>query len=190
MPSSSTIYIYRLNGLVSLQFSILANPPPPRDALGAHHDPLPIQRILALDPWMEPFASAGPKPYNTRATNKPELLVINSETFSLWTGHRSSLEETLRRFTPSRLLTVVRSTHFSFTDFPLLVPGRLQGADPKLLMNRILVLSEKFLGGELSIHWPDLGLKDTDWKNHRLEIVKDGLGRRRLHGDAGDIVIH
>jgi platelet-activating factor acetylhydrolase len=73
----------------SSQFSILSQPPPSTLTNPMKHYPrIPIRQTLALDPWMEPLPSPGPKPYSddkndaAEAHTHPQLLVINSEVSS------------------------------------------------------------------------------------------------------------
>jgi platelet-activating factor acetylhydrolase len=153
---------------------------------------LPVRRVLALDPWMEPFASAGPEPYKDAKEPKiaaPELLVINSEAFTLWAGHFSTLKETVAKFAPSRLITLVRAQHITFSDFPLLVSRRLQGTDPQHLADRVGLLAHRFLTGSLSLQGASLGVEYEGIQTHPMKTVKD-KGRQRLVGEAGDIILH
>jgi platelet-activating factor acetylhydrolase len=154
---------------------------------------LPVRRVLALDPWMEPFASPGPEPYKDTEESKAgpvELLIINSEAFTLWTGHFNTLQETVAKFAPSRLITLVRAQHVTFSDFPLLVPRPFQETDPHRLVDCVGLLAHRFLIGTLSFHSNGLGAADGGVQTRSMKIIKDEKAKRRLEGEAGDIILH
>jgi platelet-activating factor acetylhydrolase len=150
---------------------------------------------------MDPFPSPGPEPYEDPSgpspANASELFVINSEGFTLWTGHFKPLQETVKRFSPSRLLTIVRAQHISFSDFPLLVPRRFMDTDAQAMMDRIGLLAERFLEGKLLMNGPRLGVEDEKGLHMReMEVVKDPRGNGKdkwdlkLVGEPGDIILH
>lgn len=87
------------------QFSILSSIPPENEP------PIPVQKALILDPWLEPLPSLGPLPHLRLGKKRlPSILVINSETFTLWKGHFERLMEVGRSWTDSegqwQLLTI------------------------------------------------------------------------------------
>jgi platelet-activating factor acetylhydrolase len=86
---------------------------------------MPLSHALALDPWLEALPPPGPIPYShpsaTTSTSKstavhsktgpsqPELLVIDSEGFTLWNEHFTRLKSIVKEWAPgggSRLLTL------------------------------------------------------------------------------------
>lgn len=60
---------------------------PPPDG----HARLPIEKVILLDPWLEPLPLPGNLPI--AHDNRPPLLVMNSEGFTLWKDHFTMLEE-------------------------------------------------------------------------------------------------
>jgi platelet-activating factor acetylhydrolase len=134
---------------------------------------------------MEPLPSAGPKP-QPRST-PPELLVINSEGFTLWDAHFASLQRSAHAFAPSRVLTVVRAQHISFSDFPLIAPRRLQG-DAEKIMGTISTLAETFFSGYVGLGSEELKVEGI--VTRKLEVGEDEKGKKRLVGEAGDVVVH
>jgi platelet-activating factor acetylhydrolase len=86
-----------------------------------------LSHALALDPWLEALPLPGPIPYShpsattsTISTSKstavhfengpsqPELLVIDSEGFTLWNDHFTRLKSIVKEWAPGgrRLLTL------------------------------------------------------------------------------------
>jgi platelet-activating factor acetylhydrolase len=76
---------------------------------------------LVLDPWMEAVAKAGQGP----PIQKP-LFVINSEAFTIWRGNftavRGVVQESYRNSGKGWLMTMTKTGHTDFSDFPLLMP--------------------------------------------------------------------
>uniref|UniRef100_A0A8H7Y0Z5 N-acetyltransferase domain-containing protein n=1 Tax=Psilocybe cubensis TaxID=181762 RepID=A0A8H7Y0Z5_PSICU len=79
----------------------------------------------------------------------PSILVINSETFTLWKDHYTRLKDVIAGWEPQgdRILTIVGSEHVSFSDFPVLPILRKKNA--RLILDTITQLSLSFLGGTL-----------------------------------------
>lgn len=81
----------------------------------------PFTHALVLDPWLEPIAKAGEGP----AVKKP-LFVINSEAFTIWRSHfaqlRQMVQESLDHSGRAWLMSVTKTAHTDFSDFPLLMP--------------------------------------------------------------------
>lgn len=130
---------------------VLSNPPP--DGLPK----LPVRSVLLLDPWLDPLPPVDDP--RLADTSLPPALFVNSEGFTLWTGHFDRLAAIARQWgggsTPSCWgTTVLRSEHQSFSDFPLLLPT-LPGlpfatapkttATPDALLGAIARVSETFL---------------------------------------------
>lgn len=85
------------------QLSILSNAPPENKL------PIPVQKALILDPWLEPLPSPGPIPHQRFDEEPlPRILVINSEKFTLWKGHFERLIEVGKSWTEGgwELLTI------------------------------------------------------------------------------------
>ncbi|KAG5633990.1 hypothetical protein H0H81_004006, partial [Sphagnurus paluster] len=90
--------------------SILSSNPPPE------YTHLPITHALILDPWLEPLPEPGPLPLETlrqgalidNDKTHPQMLVINSEVFTLWKDHYARLENIMRVWEPQgkRILTL------------------------------------------------------------------------------------
>lgn len=71
------------------QLSLLSEPPAPMFQNECLHKRIPVRQTLLLDPWMEPMADPGPKPYSdgTEAAapdpnTASQLLIIESEVCS------------------------------------------------------------------------------------------------------------
>ncbi|EPQ52569.1 hypothetical protein GLOTRDRAFT_79681 [Gloeophyllum trabeum ATCC 11539] len=173
-------------------FSILSNPPAPLPHSPDRTYPeLPVRKVLALDPWMEPFPSPGPAPRSSA-----ELLVINSEAFTLWNSHFANLQNAVRRFQPGQLVTLVDAQHISFSDFPLLVPTRfLGGVDPRKMLGVVCTIADAFMGGKLKVE-DEAGIRILEKegvKVREMEVVEKeekGKKKRKLMGDPGDVIIH
>ncbi|KZT23093.1 hypothetical protein NEOLEDRAFT_1070031 [Neolentinus lepideus HHB14362 ss-1] len=168
-------------------FSLLSNPPPSvphsQDRI---YPPLPIRKVLTLDPWMEPFPSPGPKPLPSAAID-PELLVINSEGFTLWSSHFSSLQDVVERFQPGRIVTLAASQHISFSDFPLLVPTRFNGGvDPQKMLGVVCKIADAFIDGKAVLEAEGITVREMDlvWQEEK------GKQKARLVGEPGDVVVH
>ena len=85
------------------QLSILSNAPPENEPS------IPVQKALILDPWLEPLPSPGPLPHHRFEEGRlPNILVINSEKFTLWKDHFERLTELGKSWTESQwqLLTI------------------------------------------------------------------------------------
>ncbi|KAF7332044.1 ATP-dependent Zn protease [Mycena kentingensis (nom. inval.)] len=154
---------------------------PPCDSFA----PLPISNALVFDPWLEPLPSPGPAPASSFFV---QLLVINSQPFTLWKDHFARLVEIVRHWgpQPARLVTLVGSEHVSFSDFPMLPLVRKTAAET--LMDRVSELSVAFLEGSLE---EALG-KTVPTRPMETKIVgkrPDGRPKRTLVGDVGDVVI-
>ncbi|KAG5648914.1 hypothetical protein DXG03_000263 [Asterophora parasitica] len=117
----------------------------------------------------------------------PAMLVINSETFTLWKDHYTRLEDVISAWEPhgQRILTLVASRHTDFSDFPLLPVIRT--AKAKKIMDVFSKLSIAFLEGQL-----EQELEKTSTRKMDIEIAgkkKDGRPKRKLVGAVGDVVI-
>jgi len=141
----------------------------------------------------------------------PELLVMNSQVFSLWNAHFARLKEVVDKWEPrGRILTLVRSRHVSFSDFHLLPLVRTSASRKLIWVTGTLALA--FLDGRLSGSQVEVntggdegqakGRRDWELKLERegvcpreVEIVvvgvkKDGKERRKFVGDVGDVIVH
>ncbi|KAJ7638931.1 platelet-activating factor acetylhydrolase, isoform II-domain-containing protein [Roridomyces roridus] len=177
--------------------SILSNPPP------KGFSPIPIKKVLLYDPWLDPLPTPGPSPISSMSeatatdVEKPpveqreEMLVINSQIFSLWTEHFTRLSSVVDAWEPQgrRLLTLVGCKHAQFSDFPVLPVVRTKAA--VTIANRIAELTLGYLDGEL-----EATLDKVPTRAMQVETVKvmrkrrDGRLTRRLVGDLGDVVVH
>ncbi|KAF9464383.1 platelet-activating factor acetylhydrolase [Collybia nuda] len=163
--------------------SILSTKPPPQ------YQSIPVGNALILDPWLEPLPSPGPVPLiHAHDDNRlPRLLVMNSETFTLWKDHYSRLQDVVNMWEPQgqRIMTLVGSQHASFSDFPGLPVFRRRGAE--ILMDVISKLSIGFLDDQL-----EQALKTVKTRKMEIEIIgkkKDGRPKRKLVGSIGDIIV-
>lgn len=76
---------------------------------------------LVMDPWVEHVSKAGIGP----PIQKP-LFVINSEAFTIWKSHftnvRQLVHESKQNTGNGWLMTLTKTVHTDFSDFPLLMP--------------------------------------------------------------------
>lgn len=188
--------------------SILSTKPPPEYAS------MPVTNALVLDPWLEPLPSPGPFPVSsdsptTESVTKsatsslldldnscilngsdtflPRILVLNSESFTLWTDHYQRLQDVVRCWEPrgQRIITLIGSKHMSFSDvltLPLLSTSRA-----RKLIDVISKLSIAFIEGNL-----EQVLELTPSRKMEVEIVgknKSGWPKRKLVGSVGEIIV-
>lgn len=95
-----------------MQFTILSTDPP-----AGVSAPIPVHKALILDPWLEPIPSPGPRPPQGPGDVLPQLLVINSEKFSLWKDHFARLIGVVQAWEPEkrRILTICEFIRIRFT---------------------------------------------------------------------------
>ncbi|KIY74180.1 hypothetical protein CYLTODRAFT_341028 [Cylindrobasidium torrendii FP15055 ss-10] len=185
-------------------FHVLSTLPP------EHAARIPITKMLIYDPWLDPIPSPGPRPLDIhkieahrRVTSSseetlaggdtktlPELVVINSEQFTLWTEHFERLDGVVKTWGPkSTFVTLAGSSHAQFSDFLTLpfVPKRKRGMK---IMDCVDRLSNAFVDGRLEEQ-----LEGETRRN--MEVItlpgkKDKWGQapRKLAGDLGDIIVH
>jgi len=86
----------------SLVLSVLSNPPPilPGTDREERLEALPLTHALVLDPWLEPLPTPGPTPRveATRDSRAPQVLIINSEEFTLWRDHFARLQKVVHEW--------------------------------------------------------------------------------------------
>ncbi|KAJ7094602.1 platelet-activating factor acetylhydrolase, isoform II-domain-containing protein [Mycena belliarum] len=177
----------------------------------SEYPPLPVSKVLMYDPWLEPLPTPGPTPTasfsalstlegapSTESEQKkpatgrqlPQMLVINSQAFTLWNDHFTRLSGVVNAWEPQgrRLLTLVGSQHASFSDFPVLPLVRTKAAGT--LINVTAKLSLAFLDGPSAL---DAMLKRVPTRRMEEKIIgkrKDGRPKRTLVGNVGDVVVH
>lgn len=181
--------------------SLLSRPPP---TLAMHElQPLPTKIAIALDPWLEPFSTPGPKPWHIESSAEqhvghiPKLLVLNSEGFTLWDGHFQQLEEIVRVWNESdentcaRLYSIMRSRHISFSDFLILASRGQRRRDAMKLLGIIVELSSAWMDGNfddvLSHH---VVVKDPPIEKKTKPRTGEKGWDRQFVGNLGDIVDH
>ncbi|CUA70329.1 hypothetical protein RSOLAG22IIIB_00686 [Rhizoctonia solani] len=174
---------HSFGGATSL--SLLSNSPP------EGHNQLPIERVVLLDPWMEPLPLPGTLPvaYETR----PSLLIMNSEGFTLWKEHFAMLEQVVADWRKSggdecaSLVTLVRSQHHYYSDFGAFVPFgkarelglRVLDTSHKLTMAYIHGSLPSELKGKRTMEVQPIPGKD-----------KYGEGKQQIVGEPGEVIIH
>ncbi|KAF9006574.1 platelet-activating factor acetylhydrolase, isoform II-domain-containing protein [Cyathus striatus] len=183
--------------------------------------PIPIDHVVLLDPWLEPFSYPRPAPLTTNPqttsnveslaesleggdsgntmnteTSTPKLLssmpmlVLNSETFTVWKDHFERLENIVHLWGPSggKILTLVGSEHISFSDFSVL--PLFSKAGSRMLMDTICSLTLSFLDNNLE---NALEGCESHMKKMEIQIVgtkKDGKPKQKLLGNKGDVIVH
>ncbi|RDB22670.1 Platelet-activating factor acetylhydrolase 2 [Hypsizygus marmoreus] len=180
--------------------SVLSSHPP------SDYPSLPVTHALILDPWLEPLPTPGPVPIlpTTAAPQSildentlelqydkdhqlPRMLVINSETFTLWKDHYTRLEDVIAAWEPQGdgILTLVGSKHVAFSDLPMLPFFRTSAA--RTLMEVTSKISIAFLDDKLE---QAVGTLPT--RKMEIEIIgkrKDRRPKRKLVGTVGDVII-
>lgn len=182
--------------------SILSSTPPPE------HVTIPVSRVVILDPWLEPLPMPTPRDNNGSASSiansvqshlkddgitpskhsaHPPMLVINSETFTLWRDHFARLQGIVKDWTPGsgKIVTLVNSKHTTFSDFPILplIGGRVA----KSMFGTIADISIGFLDDRF-----DETLETVKTREKEINIVgkkKDGKPKRKLVGESGDVIV-
>lgn len=173
---------HSFGGATSL--SLLANQPP------QGHTQLPLEKVVLLDPWIEPLPLPGTLPvaYETR----PSLLIMNSEGFTLWKDHFEMLEQLVRDWRKSgdecaSLVTIARSQHHFYSDFATFVPFGQTKPLALGVLNTAHKLTVAFIQGNLAVE-----LKGK--RKMEVEPVpgkdKYGEGKRRLVGQPGEVIVH
>ncbi|KAG8714598.1 hypothetical protein FRC11_007850 [Ceratobasidium sp. 423] len=168
---------HSFGGATSL--SLLSNPPP------EGHNQLPIKKVVLLDPWLDPL----PLPIAYEA--RPPLLIMNSESFTLWKEHFAVLEQVVADWRKSggdecaSLITIVRSQHHHYSDFGAFVPFGKARALGLLVLDTAHKLTMAYIRGSLP----------SELKGKRsLEVEpvpgkdKYGEGKRRIVGDPGESI--
>jgi len=176
---------------------------------------LPVERTVILDPWLEPLPSPGPVPLgnssivpageaarseeaavvsshkngiaSSEVTLHPRMLVINSETFTLWKDHFARLQEVVAGWGPhgGKILTLVGSVHASFSDFPVFPIFRKRNA--RSIMETITKLSLAFLDDKLDEILQTVPTVKMEIMT--IGVKKDGKPKRKLVGHPGDVVV-
>ncbi|KAG6869331.1 hypothetical protein C0993_000084 [Termitomyces sp. T159_Od127] len=184
--------------------SILSSNPP------SEYMHIPVSHALVLDPWLEPLPlpalipillSQDPaqlsipnaKPNNSPQDESqdsqdgwlPQMLVINSEVFTLWKDHYERLQNVVKAWEPQggRLLTLGK--HEAFSDFPSL--PIIGSSAANTIMNIISKLSIAFLNNELEEDLSSASIREMEIKV--IGKRKDGKPKRKLIGDVGDIIV-
>jgi len=119
---------------------------------------------------------------------RPRLLVINSETFTIWKDHFARLQEVVKGWEPNggNILTIVGAKHVAFSDFPVLPIINKKSALP--ILRTICKLSLAFLEGDLK-----QSLEEVSKTKLEVEVIgvkKDGKPKRRLIGKLGQVIVH
>ena len=179
---------------------------------GRQFPPIPFTRAVALDPWLEPLPTPGPTPFHIASSLKdqpvdpPKLLVINSESFTLWKSHFARLQALVRTWntaaeeqTETRdgdsekgpfayLITLVRAKHVSFSDFGVVVPFGSMHREGRKFLDVICDMTDAFLnqGFEDVLHKQ----QQVDGKVEVVDGGKKGHTEERFVGNVGDIIVH
>ena len=173
------------------QISFLTNPAPTFGDLAFSR--LSIRHVVVMDPWVEPLPSPGPPPFADGLTGSsqpapPPLLVINSEGYTVWKENFEPLQGIVGTWNGgARLLTVVRSQHQSFSDFPLLFSFGKNALQCLRFLDIFGTLSLGFLSGRL-----DETIERYPQATGEVETTagKAGTPVSRLVGEAGHVIVH
>ncbi|KAH9173299.1 platelet-activating factor acetylhydrolase [Lactarius sanguifluus] len=148
---------------------------------------IPVSHGLVLDPWLEPILPPGPAPDTNQNTSK--LMVINAEGFTLWTEHFKRVEEVVSAWPESALLTIIRGQHNSFSDLPVMPPVPIRKSTARPIMNVIKTLTLSFLDDQLPSSVNRLNVRTLEIEYPKSRPWSKNP-KRRLVGNAGDIIIH
>ncbi|KAF8812247.1 hypothetical protein BYT27DRAFT_7132610 [Phlegmacium glaucopus] len=123
---------------------------------------------------------------DTRSSH-PRILVINSETFTLWKDHFTRLQKVVSAWEPGggRILTIVGSEHAFFSDLYVL-PGIGKKA-ARLILDTVSNLSLAFLNDELDEAVQQISI--TKMETKVIGVKKDGKPKRKLVGNVGDVIV-
>ena len=189
VPQAPTFQLTMIKQLHLLQI------PSPDTTLPA----IPINRVICLDPWLEPLPTptpASPEPSIT----VPPVLAINAPGFTVWEDHFVQCVDIVQKLNGSlvtllganrRYRVVSRSLHRrvilmgdtdqSFSDFPLFAPSN---PTPALdLLTTIHDLSMAFMNGNLT---SAKGIEGKKADNGAY----DGREQRKMVGRKGDVIVH
>jgi hypothetical protein len=99
--------------------------------------------------------------------------------------------EAAAAFAPSRVLSLLRSEHTTFSDVAALTPRRFQSADGPALLRTFCRLSDAFLKREVAMNGPLQlpGLQTIDEMKTEDVGVK-GKKKRRVVGEEGAVLVH
>ncbi|KAF8709314.1 Platelet-activating factor acetylhydrolase, isoform II, partial [Rhizoctonia solani] len=174
---------HSFGGATSL--SLLSSPPP------EGHNQLPIDKVVLLDPWMDPLPLPGTLPvaYETR----PPLLIMNSEGFTLWKEHFEVLQQVVSDWRKSggdecaSLVTIVRSQHHYYSDFGAFMPFGKARELGLLVLDIAHKLTMAYNNGSLA----------SELKGKRSMEIKPipgkdkyGESKREIVGQPGEVIIH
>lgn len=145
---------------------------------------------------------------NERVRGPPELLVINSEGFTLWNEHLSRLEDIIKAWneaakptddaadqkakgSSATLLTLLRCQHISFSDFGVLLPFGQMARDGRKFLDITCELAVAFLDGgfDEALERQNKTSGDVeDIKKHKADSKTEW--KKRFVGQVGDIIVH
>lgn len=94
-------------------------------------------------------------------------------------------------FQPSRVLTILRSEHTTFSDIAALTPRHFQSADGPALLRTVCRLSDAFLRREVAMNGP-LGVAGVKTINQMKieEVEVKGKKKRQIVGEEGEVLVH
>jgi hypothetical protein len=99
--------------------------------------------------------------------------------------------EAATAFAPSRVLSLLRSEHTTFSDIAAITPKRFQSGDGPALLRIFCRLSDAFLKREIALEGPLQlpGLRTIEQMKTEDVGVK-GKEKRRIVGEEGDVLVH
>ena len=139
---------------------------------------------LVLDPWLEAIAKVGEPA--AQPLQRP-LFVINSDAFTIWRSHFAQLKQLVResyqRTGRGWLMTLTKTAHTDFSDFPLLMPRFFKnksGVPPQALVSLFSQASQMEFVGQFDKEKLAFPVRD--------EI--EGEVERRDLGKGGQVIWH
>jgi platelet-activating factor acetylhydrolase len=149
----------------------------------------PFTHAIVLDPWLEPIAKANEA--GVEKIKRP-LFVINSDAFTIWRKHFAWLRELVFEAnsqtggTLGWLITLTKTKHTDFSDFPFLMPRIFRpasGHTPSEVLDVFVKASRAaFLGQK-----PDADTFDMPWRDERPnEVDLRDLGKT----EEAHVILH
>ncbi|CAA7260046.1 unnamed protein product [Cyclocybe aegerita] len=178
---------------------------------------IPVERVVILDPWLEPLPSPGPTPFpRKKATDEasvaeesvrssvegvfatengtpngrslhPRMLVINSEAFTIWKDHFARLQEVVAGWEPEGGKILTLVGSAHVSFSDFPVLPIIRKKTAQPILDTIAKLSLAFLEDKL-----DEALETLPKTKMEVKIVgvkKDGKPKRKLVGNVGDVIV-
>ncbi|KAG9105985.1 hypothetical protein FRC07_009033 [Ceratobasidium sp. 392] len=164
---------HSFGGATSL--SLLSSPPP------EGHSQLPIEKVVLLDPWLEPLPLPGTLPL--AYADRPPLLIMNSEGFTLWNEHFEMLQQLVadwrhQKHECASLVTI---------DFALFMPFGETKRLGMSVLDSAHKLTMAYFNGTLAEELKEKRGMETEPLPGK---DKYGEGKKQIVGQPGELIVH